>query len=615
MERAVDGDAMHAMHGWAGDRGVPQGIPQHQNAAHFAMPEWAVQIQHLKETMIHNHEKVLNYNHEQSSQINERFEVVDSRVERLEVQLENLMIAQKRKSCKITGVEEDKTETRDSLANLAVDIIRRNYRGWDLEVQDIEKIHRVGRHGRYPRPVIIGFLRQGDADTLLQNREGRDSLYKRGVRVGPDLTSKQREKMMELRERGQRGVLRGGKVVPAEAGFGQTRRWRDNSRNWRTERRDFGSRAHDNVDGDFPSFRDRHRDHPRDRHLVAVSREDVDGSGCRDSEQRGGRIDEDRRGRTEEEERRIARIREIDPCGDWIPLDKQEEEFPPFTGARDVIPEIIPASFPGVRGATVTPPGTQGRGGGGGGRSDVVPLSPRSSQAVVRPQDGAASSSSSMQPVFAADSDEDEEDACERPVSLGTGNEELAEPSCTRESELMVDYPLETQLEPQGGVEGVDNTGGRATDDSETEGLEYGGKETESGEENVEAQGSEEEESRGGINVQENEKQNVESEETLLKEVGNKDNTAVKKTVVETKKHSGGRDEVSKRTDKNRPNTRLLSQSNSQSSGQTNLNGWRERRSSTGEKRHVLSGSKAGKQQGTMGRGGGEGSGRAKNDK
>ena len=341
-------------------------------------------------------------NSEQVRKLSEKLKGADIRAENLEKQIENLLIDKRRKNCKISGLDEYKYESKSELIRRVVDIIVSQHRDWDLTEKDIETAYRVGKRGRQPRPIIVAFLRQDDAERLLGDYDAKGGMKARfGVRVGPDLTAKQRQEMNDLWEQGMMGVLKGGKVVPVERGVrdqwgergnGRHRQYSRHSRNEGFGRR-FGRYDRSDEERDY-----RQRPTHNPRNLVPV-REQPGANGYEGTwgarGQYGGDCD-DYESDLIDFDPAPARKSDIDPCGDWLPRDDQEE-FPWLTaGGRGRID------------------GGSSGGGGGEGSGTVESVDPR---AAVKPQTGATSppppvprdrSEAPQRYIFAADTDEDE---------------------------------------------------------------------------------------------------------------------------------------------------------------------------------------------------------------
>ena len=199
MSNTMHATPMHAVNGWGVGHRQPTLPP----------PPNFVDI-----NFVNNLAAQVTNNTEQVKLLSDKLAGADTRVASLEDIIEGMQVDRKRKNCKLSGLEESRGESRADLCNKTLELIRSFYWDWELKEEDIEKIYRVGRRGQHPRPVILGFLRQEDAERMVKDRDGRGGMSRYGVRVGPDLTIRQRDEMNKLWEGGQRGVLKGGKVVP-----------------------------------------------------------------------------------------------------------------------------------------------------------------------------------------------------------------------------------------------------------------------------------------------------------------------------------------------------------------------------------------------------------------
>ena len=497
---------MHAPQGWMGAAGGP-GIPpqpyrsavlnpiesdQHIRSLYEQTHQCKKDLEVMNDRLLKSQDVAsrVDRHNEHFTNVDQRLKLADVKVNELEEQLERFYTDMKRKSCKITGIEES-SERGDALLRSTVSMLRYYYKEWDLDTKDIDKIYRVGRQGRYPRPIIINFVRQMDADRLLQDRVGRGEMAYDGIRVGPDMTKNQREQMRELKDKGIRGILRGGKVVPAGPAGSDVRP--GYSGGYRNANREYGgrSRYEDSGRQGFGRYgfgrhgmsdevRERQRPTHNPRNLVPVR------------EQRGGDRRVDTRGshgrhgglsdcddyEIDFDPTPTTAIREdhpCDPCGDWVPFEGQGDS-----------PYVL-AGGEGER----RDDGRSRSSDGGEGRGTVLSVDTR---AAVKPQTGATSPPSSAprdgtealptsngegsQYIFAAETDEDEagENHASHEEDTGDATEEKAEESeqeqgqgtSGNESENVNNNKDKDDSERAGKkVESVDNKEGEKVDNHE----------------------------------------------------------------------------------------------------------------------------------------------------
>ena len=471
-------------------------------------------------------------------------------------------------------------------------MIRYYYKEWYLEIKDVDKIYRVGRQGRYPRPIIISFVRQIDADRLMQDKIGRDEMAYDGVRLGPDMTKAQRDQMRELKDKGIKGMLRGGKVVPAGSvgpNFGHSHASGSGNaaRGWdsRVKRSDSHANAYDRNNRNARGYRSRHDSRPRNRHLVPLPRREGSDSDSGDEWRRRGwtvvdstRHDDDARGSTD-----VWRSGRHD----WDDGGDCEADFPCLQGGDRVEDaELVPSAYPEVRGMTaaVTAAVTTDTAGVAGvtgvtgdtGADEMTPATARVTLPAVTP-------AVSPQAEASAPRQEEHVEVGEQEAATHAGGER-ATSGVQRE---VRSGDCESEEEREGGWE-------TAGDDEATEIGGEGGK------------GGE------GAGSQVSEEKHDQKDETSVKEIVSKDSNEKvtggggKARQRDKKGESEKVDEKGKtETEHTRAKTRSTSVS---SSGQTNLDCWRggKRRLSIGEKLQDLASNNTGKGQNPKGgRGGG----------
>jgi len=94
----------------------------------------------------------------------------------------------RRNNVVITGIKEDKntTETAEKTAEIVVNTLKDKMNDLQLNVNDIDISHRMGRKQvDYKRPIIVRFLQRTKRDTLMRRRK---DLKETGVFINEDLS-------------------------------------------------------------------------------------------------------------------------------------------------------------------------------------------------------------------------------------------------------------------------------------------------------------------------------------------------------------------------------------------------------------------------------------------
>jgi len=142
-----------------------------------------------------------------------------------ESNISKLQSSARRKNIKITGVSDVDKETTKTLTDTVIHTLNK-YTGDSTYSSDmIEDAHRVGRRGRYPRPIIVQFSRYDVTMKAMTNQTARKAMFADNIKISADLTPEQQEAMQELRRNGQTGILKNGRVVPVDGGRHQFRRY------------------------------------------------------------------------------------------------------------------------------------------------------------------------------------------------------------------------------------------------------------------------------------------------------------------------------------------------------------------------------------------------------
>ena len=137
------------------------------------------------------------------------------RIEELQIELDKLESARRRNNLKLTGMREDVGVTFASLRAKVLVVLNEHVRDLSLTPDDLEEAVRVGRRREdYNRPVIVTLRRHETLMAIMADREGRQSMSRNGLRVGPDLSPSQQKEAQRLRAAGRRWFLKGGRVLP-----------------------------------------------------------------------------------------------------------------------------------------------------------------------------------------------------------------------------------------------------------------------------------------------------------------------------------------------------------------------------------------------------------------
>ena len=144
-------------------------------------------------------------------QLNEDFQNKVDMMDKIDQDIDTLDARSRKDTIRIFGLEEVEQESYNDLRRNIVDQVFKiadPEESW--ETDDIKRAFRAGepKNGK-PRMVIMKFRYDDDKHRIFK---GRDALRDRGIRVGNDLTRRQREKLDEVKVRGQLGYFYNGKL-------------------------------------------------------------------------------------------------------------------------------------------------------------------------------------------------------------------------------------------------------------------------------------------------------------------------------------------------------------------------------------------------------------------
>ncbi|RUM94949.1 MAG: hypothetical protein DSZ28_00540 [Thiothrix sp.] len=136
-------------------------------------------------------------------------------IDSLNDEIDRLEAYSRRDSIRIFGMKESEDESHEHCTKSLVELLNKYFTFKVWKADDMVRAHRVGpqRAARSPRHVIAKFARSSDVASILKSREARATLREKGVRLAADLTRRQNQKLQELRERGQHGYFKAGKLV------------------------------------------------------------------------------------------------------------------------------------------------------------------------------------------------------------------------------------------------------------------------------------------------------------------------------------------------------------------------------------------------------------------
>ena len=119
----------------------------------------------------------------------------------------------RRKNVKIDRLK-DTGKIPGGLVDKVVQTLNAYFIGRDYTHDSIEHASRVGKRCWSLRPVIMCFPKYENTTTVMKNRNARQGMFRDGIR-SPDITPNQHNQMQQLREEGQQGYLKEGKIVTA----------------------------------------------------------------------------------------------------------------------------------------------------------------------------------------------------------------------------------------------------------------------------------------------------------------------------------------------------------------------------------------------------------------
>lgn len=132
-------------------------------------------------------------------QLNTKLNLAEDLILKLQASVNRIEATLRRKNIIIFGIDEDTQEATASL-------IFKYYGSSQFSSDMIEDAHRVGC-GKSPRPIVTKFFRYDVMIDVMKNHNARQNMVKNNIKISADLTPDQQERMKELRQTGQAGVL------------------------------------------------------------------------------------------------------------------------------------------------------------------------------------------------------------------------------------------------------------------------------------------------------------------------------------------------------------------------------------------------------------------------
>ncbi|KAL4234829.1 hypothetical protein ACF0H5_006470 [Mactra antiquata] len=136
----------------------------------------------------------------------------DSRLERLEQQMDYFESESKKNNLRIFGLPEDNNEDNDILKyKITNDILKVAYPEDSVPNDCIEFTKRIGNKGNFKSRMVLVKFKSFDIKSAIFG--ARDSLRGKGLRVSSDLTTYQRSELRKLSKSGRKGYFKNGRLV------------------------------------------------------------------------------------------------------------------------------------------------------------------------------------------------------------------------------------------------------------------------------------------------------------------------------------------------------------------------------------------------------------------
>jgi archaellum component FlaC len=139
--------------------------------------------------------------------INENCERNSDRLSSVESVLQKMERNAIKQNLRIFGYIE--TQTSDQKSELVNKILRVARPDIDWSTDSITDTYRIGKPGNYVKTLVISFK---SSDQKYAMFTGRDALRSKGIRISNDLTNTEKEKLSELKSRGETGYFLKGKL-------------------------------------------------------------------------------------------------------------------------------------------------------------------------------------------------------------------------------------------------------------------------------------------------------------------------------------------------------------------------------------------------------------------
>ena len=140
-------------------------------------------------------------------------EELNRRISELERQVESLEVYSRRNNLIFYGVREDRRNDYSFCAEQIVYLLNSCTSDSTWCLDDIERAHRLGKkYGGNARPLIVKLCRWKDKLYLLSDRQTRDRLRQKKIRIASDLTKRQKEEQKKAREGGAHAFWKSGRL-------------------------------------------------------------------------------------------------------------------------------------------------------------------------------------------------------------------------------------------------------------------------------------------------------------------------------------------------------------------------------------------------------------------
>ena len=173
--------------------------------------------QKTDETVISLRKEIKNLRDEKETlqldidQLHEDFETKIDIIADMDDELDRLDRESRKATMRIFGLEEEVGEQKEDAKRIVTDkVLKVACAEEDWTPDDLQKAYRVGQRSDDKPRIMIATFRYSDDKYRIYG--GRTKLRENGIRVGDDLTKRQRKKLSDLKQRGYNGYFFKGKV-------------------------------------------------------------------------------------------------------------------------------------------------------------------------------------------------------------------------------------------------------------------------------------------------------------------------------------------------------------------------------------------------------------------